>query len=97
MSTFGIVYVTSPLNCVRNPLATWQYGFSCAISGSCARIAQLSVTVWPVLVPPWTVRPLLGRAVRLISTPSQWEYWSPNLSAAVTKLFVCPNCAGLTS
>src|SRR3954466_6702193 len=92
-----MVYDASPLNCVRNGGTTLQYGLSGEVSGSCARISQLSVVRRPVLVPPWKVRPCRTRAVRLISTLFQCWVWLPKLSARVMKLFVCPNSVGATS
>jgi hypothetical protein len=69
MSTFGMVYAISPLNCVANGATVRQkrrLGES-----SFGLTSQVSVTARPVLVPPWNIRPLRMRPLIWISTPCQ--------------------------
>src|SRR5262245_41104024 len=68
-STFGMVYELAPVTRVVMPGPLWQYGFNRLISGSFARISQLSVTVSPVLLPAWNCTPLRSLALRLSSRP----------------------------
>src|SRR5829696_1916938 len=85
VSIFGTVYDASPRNCVNHPYATWQYGLvgltveptspapmPAFSSGRFARTSQLSATFCPVLVPPWTVRPL---ALKLTVKSKPLKYW----------------------
>src|ERR1700730_1960990 len=95
-STFGMIYEPKSLRCGRYPVTTWQYGFSGAVSGSAALMAQLSAVVCPSLKPPWIVRPLVGRALIETSRPLKWTDSPPYWFADVMKLFVFPNSGGLT-
>ena len=66
---FGIVYDTSPLNCVVKGATTRQkrwLGLS-----SFGVTSQVSVTARPVLVPPWKDRLFLMRPLTFKSTPCQ--------------------------
>src|SRR5258706_16421761 len=68
------------------------------VSGNADATSQLSVTVRPVLTPPWTMKLARGRALRLISTPFQWSVCLPYASDRVTKLSAgTPNFSGLTA
>ncbi len=75
-SIFGMMYDAIALAFVMKPGSLWQYVFWAVLdamlrlpSGSAARTSQLSVTVVPLLMPPWNVRPLLARALKLIRKP----------------------------
>ena len=46
-------------------------------SGRFALTSQLSATVWPVLVPPWNVRPPRVRTFNVTSTPLKYWYQFP--------------------
>ena len=63
------MYDAAPVALVVMPGALWQYGFNKLISGSFARISQLSVTVSPVLLPAWSCTPLRSLALRFSSRP----------------------------
>ena len=41
-------------------------------SGRFALTSQLSATFWPVLVPPWNVRPPCVRTFNVTSTPLKY-------------------------
>src|SRR5262245_26283209 len=47
------------------------------VSGTFASTSQLSVSVLPVLVPPWNSTPPCVLALTLKSTPCQYSYCSP--------------------
>src|SRR4051794_30674226 len=96
-SIFGTTYDAKPRAWVRNGLSTRQYGFVTAVSGNFALTSQVSLEVRPVLVPPWTVRLCLMRAVKLTSTPFQCCFClTPKLSDRFTRLLVRPDCVGST-
>src|SRR5688572_8825431 len=68
-STFGSVYDADPRKVVLNGSTVRQFrGFGLSMLTT---VSQRSVTVRPVLVPPWNVSPLAIRALPVTSTPFQ--------------------------
>src|SRR5262245_22340386 len=80
----GSLYDPRNFTCVRYGVATRQYGIVSGLdSGTCANTAQASVTVVPVLTPPWKSAPFASLAFIDRSTPCQYSVCLPNWSVPV--------------
>src|SRR6266850_3152776 len=64
------------------------------VSGRTARMAQLSCSLRPVLVPPCTVSPFRSRALTPTSTPCQFSICLPKLLASCASCCSCPTLPG---